>query len=176
MGGVAGHAGVFTTALDLSNFAELMLLRRLQADADAGSASEGDSEVGADTGRARNTVDDAERSVSVDSNQPATAANGAAGVAPRAYLSESFLNASTVKLFTTVVDEAQSSRALGWSTNSFAAEDYGYDHSCGTMTAETFMHTGYTGTCMCIDPGNQIYTVILTNRLGLAFRIVQALG
>jgi CubicO group peptidase (beta-lactamase class C family) len=26
------------------------------------------------------------------------------------------------------------------------------------------MHTGYTGTCICIDPVNRLYSVILTNR------------
>jgi CubicO group peptidase (beta-lactamase class C family) len=32
------------------------------------------------------------------------------------------------------------------------------------MSNQTFMHIGYTGTCICIDPVNQLYTVILTTR------------
>lgn len=32
------------------------------------------------------------------------------------------------------------------------------------MSPETFMHTGYTGTCICIDPVNKLYSVVLTNR------------
>jgi len=35
------------------------------------------------------------------------------------------------------------------------------------MSPETFMHTGYTGTCICIDPVNQLYSVVLTNRYPL---------
>jgi CubicO group peptidase (beta-lactamase class C family) len=27
------------------------------------------------------------------------------------------------------------------------------------------MHIGYTGTCVCIDPVNKIWSVVLTNRV-----------
>jgi hypothetical protein len=35
------------------------------------------------------------------------------------------------------------------------------------MSVHTFMHTGYTGTCICVDPDplHGLYTVILTNRI-----------
>lgn len=42
--------------------------------------------------------------------------------------------------------------------------DYGFNNSCGTMSPETFMHIGYTGTCICVDPVNRIYSVVLTTR------------
>ena len=48
-------------------------------------------------------------------------------------------------------------------------KDFGYDHSCGVMSNATFMHTGYSGTCMCADPHNKLWSVILTNRLMLIY-------
>ena len=111
MGGIAGHAGVFSRAGDLANYA-LAWLRP-------------------------------------------PAAGG-------------FLNATTVALFRTVDDDAgegASSRALGWNTNDPRAADYGWDLSCGALSAETFTHVGYTGTQICIDPRRDVYTVLLTNRV-----------
>lgn len=63
MGGIAGHAGVFSTASDLGAFIQSMLRRSL------------------------NIVND------------------------------DFLSHETVQLFTTIVNASQSSRALGWTTN-----------------------------------------------------------
>lgn len=37
--------------------------------------------------------------------------------------------------------------------------------SCGTLSSQTFFHTGYTGTQVCIDPVRGIYTSLLTNRV-----------
>ena len=96
MGGIAGHAGVFSNAPDLAKFLKYMITTR-----------EG-------------------------STKPAS----------------NFLNATTIELFTTIKNATQSSRAYGWTTNSFQQSEYadhGYDHSCGSMSGETFMHIGYTG-------------------------------
>jgi CubicO group peptidase (beta-lactamase class C family) len=43
--------------------------------------------------------------------------------------------------------------------------DYGFRGSCGNMSNKTFMHIGFTGTCVCIDPVNELWSVILTNRV-----------
>ncbi len=75
-----------------------------------------------------------------------------------------WLNSTTVRLFTAEFNASQSSRALGWSTNDPSVKDYGFDASCGNFSASTFMHTGYTGTCVCVDPVNELWSVILTNR------------
>lgn len=77
-----------------------------------------------------------------------------------------FLNSSTIDLFTKIKNISQSSRAYGWTINTPVIADYGYDNSCGEMSNQTFMHTGYTGTCCCVDPSLQspMWTVILTNR------------
>ena len=48
-------------------------------------------------------------------------------------------------------------------------KDFGYDNSCGTLSEATFMHTGYTGGCICVDPVLEAFTVILTNRYWASF-------
>ena len=56
-------------------------------------------------------------------------------------------------------DVPGSSRALGWDTMLPTS-------SCGTqMSAGAFGHTGFTGTSLWIDPGNDVYVVLLTNRV-----------
>jgi serine-type D-Ala-D-Ala carboxypeptidase len=112
MGGIAGHAGVFSTAPDLGRFLSRML-RTLAGSGDA---------------------------------------------------DDFFLNATTIKTFTTINNVTQSSRALGWDTNTPLVSTYGYDNSCGTMSDSAFMHIGYTGTCVCVDPVNLLWSVVLTNR------------
>jgi CubicO group peptidase (beta-lactamase class C family) len=52
-----------------------------------------------------------------------------------------------------------SSRALGWDTMLPTS-------SCGThMSPEAIGHTGFTGTSLWIDPRNDLYVVLLTNRV-----------
>ncbi|KAL5477256.1 hypothetical protein EMCRGX_G024025 [Ephydatia muelleri] len=67
---------------------------------------------------------------------------------------DGFINSTTVKTFTTVYNATQSSRALGWDTQTF----------CGNLSATTYTHTGYTGTQVCNDPERNIITILLTNR------------
>ena len=52
-----------------------------------------------------------------------------------------------------------SSRALGWDTMLPTS-------SCGTLMSPTAIgHTGFTGTSLWIDPANDVYVVLLTNRV-----------
>ena len=67
------------------------------------------------------------------------------------------LNETTIKLFITVANLTQSSRALGWDTNNQA---YRW---CGTFSNETFLHIGFTGTELCGDPVTGVTTVMLAN-------------
>jgi len=56
-------------------------------------------------------------------------------------------------------DVAGSSRGLGWDTMLPTS-------SCGTrMSAHAFGHTGFTGTSLWIDPEQDTYVVLLTNRV-----------
>jgi serine-type D-Ala-D-Ala carboxypeptidase len=86
MGGIAGHAGLFSTAPDLFHLLHTLLF-----------ASEDDT----------------------------------------------FVNSTTVALFTTMYNASQSSRALGWDTNNYNNSDY---LGCGNLSSSSWTHTGYTGT------------------------------
>ncbi len=56
-------------------------------------------------------------------------------------------------------DVPGSSRALGWDTMLPTS-------SCGTrMSPQAIGHTGFTGTSAWIDPANDVYVVLLTNRV-----------
>ena len=37
--------------------------------------------------------------------------------------------------------------------------------TCGRLSPRTFLHVGYTGTQICADPVNGVYTLLLTNRV-----------
>ncbi|MCK4579397.1 MAG: beta-lactamase family protein, partial [Candidatus Marinimicrobia bacterium] len=54
---------------------------------------------------------------------------------------------------------AGSGRALGWQMASSTA------HAGGLLSESAFGHTGYTGTCIWIDPEKELIVVLLTNRV-----------
>jgi CubicO group peptidase (beta-lactamase class C family) len=97
MGGISGHAGLFSTAPDLVKFAQFLL---------------------------RGGPDSA-----------------------------------TVAMFTRVQRPGFSSRALGWDTPSDGS-------SAGTrLLPGAFGHTGFTGTSIWIDPAQDLFIILLTNRV-----------
>jgi CubicO group peptidase (beta-lactamase class C family) len=104
LGGVSGHAGLFSSARDLGRIAQLYL------------------------------------------NQ------GALG-------GVRIWKAATVAQFTTVQDSLFSNRALGWETPN------GQNSAGHMMTTPAFGHTGFTGTSIWIDPGHDLFIVLLTNRV-----------
>ncbi|HEY7445665.1 MAG TPA: serine hydrolase domain-containing protein [Vicinamibacterales bacterium] len=68
-------------------------------------------------------------------------------------------SAATLRLFLTKSDVPGSSRALGWDTMLPTS-------SCGTqMSPAAFGHTGFTGTSLWIDPVQNAYVALLTNRV-----------
>src|SRR5262249_37167973 len=105
MGGVCGHAGLFSTARDLGVYAQMLI-------------------NGGKFGHKR------------------------------------ILNASTVELFLKRQDiPPGSSRALGWDTpspGSFAGD---------LAAPHAVIQTGFTGTSVYIDPENQVFIILLTNRV-----------
>jgi CubicO group peptidase (beta-lactamase class C family) len=111
MGGVSGHAGLFSTAADLVRFARMML------------------------------------------RYGTTGARGHGGTGAR------LVDSATIAEFTRVQDPARSSRALGWDTPSAGS-------SAGTrLSAHAFGHTGFTGTSIWIDPAQDLFVILLTNRV-----------
>lgn len=112
MGGVSGHAGLFSTAPDLVRFATWLMAVR------AGQAGPG-------------------------ANPPG-------------------LTAGTVTSFTTRQNiPTGSSRALGWDTPS----DSGYSSAGSKLSRRSFGHTGFTGTSIWLDPENDVFLILLTNRV-----------
>jgi CubicO group peptidase (beta-lactamase class C family) len=99
MGGIAGHAGVFSTAPDLAVLARYLLAQAVAARQEAG--------VSAATTTTTTT----------STTTTTTTTTAAAAMSSSKELLLPFLNASTVRTFTTVHNTSQSSRALGWSTN-----------------------------------------------------------
>eukprot|EP00005_Dracoamoeba_jomungandri_P005380 CAMPEP_0174257498 /NCGR_PEP_ID=MMETSP0439-20130205/6620_1 /TAXON_ID=0 /ORGANISM="Stereomyxa ramosa, Strain Chinc5" /LENGTH=473 /DNA_ID=CAMNT_0015340597 /DNA_START=25 /DNA_END=1444 /DNA_ORIENTATION=+ len=107
MGGISGHAGVFSTALDLVKYARQWLFAN----------------------------------------------------------DSTLINTTTSHYFRSVHDPSFSSRALGFNTCRPKVPDECWTYSCGTLAPTTFMHIGYTGTEVCMDPERQIFTILLTNRV-----------
>lgn len=110
LGGVTGHAGLFSNAPDLSRFAMWML----------------------DLYHGRVPPDH-----------------------------ELYVPPETVREFTRRQDIPEgSTRALGWDTPSDSLS------SAGTlMSRSSFGHTGFTGTSLWIDPDNDLFVILLTNRV-----------
>ncbi len=65
----------------------------------------------------------------------------------------------TIADFTRRQDPAISHRALGWETPN------GTNSAGRVMKCPAFGHTGFTGTSIWIDPANDLFVVILTNRV-----------
>ena len=136
MGGVAGHAGVFSTADDLA------LLMRAWMKFDTGGVAGEEAKEAKEVGKAK----EAGKAASSD------------GVP--------FLTPEAIDLFVQQNNHSQSSRALGWNTNDETAQpDGGWGQSCGNLSARTFTHVGFTGTQLCGDPANDVFTVLLTARV-----------
>jgi len=76
-----------------------------------------------------------------------------------------FLNTTTVDFFIKEYNHSQSSRALGWNTNDHTVSDQGTSQGCGSLSPKTYMHTGYTGTLICVDPDRELIVLLLTNRV-----------
>ena len=104
LGGVAGHAGLFSTGRDLVRLARMYL-----------NAGELDG--------------------------------------------RRFVAAATITRFTTAQDPALSHRALGWETPN------GTNSAGRLMSARAFGHTGFTGTSIWMDPGRDLFVILLTNRV-----------
>jgi CubicO group peptidase (beta-lactamase class C family) len=72
------------------------------------------------------------------------------------------LDSGTVVRFTTRQNiPLGSSRALGWDTPS----DSGYSSAGSILSRRSFGHTGYTGTSIWMDPENDLFVILLTNRV-----------
>ncbi len=111
LGGVSGHAGLFSTASDLSIFLQMLL-------------------------------------------------NGGT------YNGRRYISEETVRRFTRRQSQ-HSTRAIGWDTKNLPMNVRSSGRSwAGTlMSNQTFLHTGFTGTSVAVDPERKLIVVLLTSRV-----------
>jgi CubicO group peptidase (beta-lactamase class C family) len=69
------------------------------------------------------------------------------------------VGAETIAMFTRVQQPGFSSRALGWDTPD------GENSAGSRMSPHAFGHTGFTGTSLWIDPDQDLFVILLTNRV-----------
>ena len=65
----------------------------------------------------------------------------------------------TIAMFTTLQDSTLSNRALGWE------KPNGRNSAGHRLSARAFGHTGFTGTSIWVDPEQDLFVVLLTNRV-----------
>ena len=143
MGGVAGHAGVFSTAHDVSIYAEALL------DRIAGRPSE--FPLRQATLKLMTTPQQPGHTA-----QQLEAANDAAreAVATRPNTTNPLLAPHYPAI------EGQDLRGFGWDIDTAQSTTRGMMFPIGS-----FGHSGFTGTSLWIDPGSDTYVVVLTNSI-----------
>lgn len=73
-----------------------------------------------------------------------------------------FLRQSTIEYFTARPDSPdEGERGLGWDLKSLE----GYTSAGQYFSSESYGHTGFTGTSIWLDPENDVFAVLLTNRV-----------
>ncbi len=72
-----------------------------------------------------------------------------------------FLQPETIRTFTRAQDSGNHTRGLGWDTKS----PNGYSSAGEHFGPNSFGHTGFTGTSLWIDPDEDLFVVLLTNRV-----------
>jgi CubicO group peptidase (beta-lactamase class C family) len=114
LGGVSGHAGLFSTAADMMRYAGMLLHN--------------------------------------DRMKPG----------------DRRFKPATLALFTSYADSAFSNRGLGWQKPTFPGMKFSSGGPWGSSKAvpsTAYGHTGFTGTSIIIDPTNDLYIVLLSNRV-----------
>jgi CubicO group peptidase (beta-lactamase class C family) len=69
------------------------------------------------------------------------------------------LDPSTIYEFQRLQDSSFSNRAIGWE------KPTGNNSAGRRMSPAAFGHTGFTGTSIWMDPANDVYVILLTNRV-----------
>ena len=136
MNGVAGHAGLFSTADDLARYCQMLLNGGVAPDARVRTGSGSDWVPPSRT------------------NNPVATAPGSD--------KRRILSAQTVARMTTpyVVSEDGATRGLGWDMNTSFSSNRGDLFPLGS-----FGHTGFTGTSIWIDRVSQTFVVFMSNRV-----------
>jgi len=78
------------------------------------------------------------------------------------------LDAATISQFTKYVDSSFSNRGIGWQKPDLPGQRFASPSAAWAgqlMSHAAFGHTGFTGTSIAIDPPNDIFIILLTNRV-----------
>ena len=151
LGGVAGHAGLFGTAPAVGRFARAVL-ETLRGGAEppgpeARPGTKDPSEAETPPGRPKPARPD---------TRPGTKDPSEAETPPGR---PTLARPETLARFVRRSRVAGSSRAMGWDTMLVTS-------SCGRLLSPAaFGHTGFTGTSLWVDPAQDLYVVLLTNRV-----------
>jgi CubicO group peptidase (beta-lactamase class C family) len=145
MGGVAGHAGVFSTARDVSIFAQALLDRL------AGLPSEF-------------PLEQATLELMTTPQQPGHTAEQleAANDAARDAVAKTPNTTNPLLAPHYPAIKGQNLRGFGWDIDSLNSTPRGMVFPIGS-----FGHTGFTGTTLWMDPGSDTYVVLLSNSIHL---------
>ena len=145
MGGVAGHAGVFSTAHDVSIYAQA-LLDRLAGRPSSFPLNQATLELMTTPEQPGHTA------------QQLEAANDAAreAIAKTPNTTDPLLAPSYPAV------KGQNLRGFGWDIDTAYSGPRGMTFSIGS-----FGHTGFTGTSLWMDPGSDTYVILLANAIHL---------
>jgi CubicO group peptidase (beta-lactamase class C family) len=145
MGGVAGHAGVFSTAQDVSIYAQALLDRL------AGRPS-------------KFPLQQATLELMTTPQQPGHTPQQleAANAAARQAIVNTPNRTDPLLAPSYPTIRGQSLRGFGWDIDTVLSEPRGRIFPIGS-----FGHTGFTGTTLWIDPGSDTYVILLTNSIHL---------
>ena len=145
MGGVAGHAGVFSTAHDVSIYAQALLDRL------AGRPS-------------KFPLKQATLDLMTTPQQPGHTAQQleAANDAARAAIAKTPNTTDPLLAPNYPAITGQNLRGFGWDIDTANSKPRGMIFPIGS-----FGHTGFTGTTLWIDPGSDTYVILLSNSIHL---------
>jgi CubicO group peptidase (beta-lactamase class C family) len=145
MGGVAGHAGVFSTAHDVSVYAQA-LLDRLAGRPSKFPVKQATMELMTTPGQPGHTA------------QQLEAANDAArqAIAKTPNTTDPLLAPSYPAI------KGQNLRGFGWDIDTAYSAPRGMIFPVGS-----FGHNGFTGTSLWIDPGSDTYVIVISNSIHL---------
>ncbi|HEX4156025.1 MAG TPA: sodium/solute symporter [Acidobacteriaceae bacterium] len=141
MGGVAGHAGVFSTAHDVSLFAQA-LLDRLAGRASNFPLKQSTLELMTTPEQPGHTADQLTAANDAEKYAIAQGEHGAAPLLAPRY----------------PAIHGQNLRGYGWDIDTAFSKPRGMIFPIGS-----FGHTGFTGTSLWMDPGSDAYVVLLAN-------------
>jgi uncharacterized protein YbbC (DUF1343 family)/CubicO group peptidase (beta-lactamase class C family) len=141
MTGVAGHAGLFSTADDLARYCQMLLNGGTVPNAEHGP---------------RNAESNPKSQI------PNPRSTSPVATAPGSDFRGRILSSQTIARMTQpyVVAEDGATRGLGWDMNTSFSSNRGELFPLGS-----FGHTGFTGTSIWIDPTSQTFVVFMSNRV-----------